>query len=318
MKELKGIDIFKFLMAFCVIAIHAPEYLFPEERIYPNMFNWIIRLAVPFFFIASGFLMQQRLNTLHKPEQKRNYLFQRAKHLITIWSLWTIIYFPLTLWGFSHSDMSLDTFILGFIVSGHGFYAQPLWFVYSMAIITCLYGLFYPIPRRDMVFLIIFLCFTITKYYLSDIPALKQMLTFALGGGLPMLIGFLLGRKTPSLFQHSLCIIYFLIILITSFCMFYLGLSLSEIIGGLGVFSMSLYLGKTISFDTFLLRKLSIWIFYIHMYVIMIMMVMIRSFNLEMSRYFTLFIVCIITCIISFFLVTLSKWEQFKFLRNLS
>lgn len=46
-----GIDIIKFIMSFAVITIHAPEYLWPNERNYYWLIDWLIRLAVPFFLL---------------------------------------------------------------------------------------------------------------------------------------------------------------------------------------------------------------------------------------------------------------------------
>lgn len=97
-KDFKGIDITKFVMSFAVIAIHAPEFLWPENRTYPFLIDWIIRLAVPFFFISSGFLVQKKIILLDKSLQKR-YLRSRSIKLFRIWSLWLLIYLPLSIWG---------------------------------------------------------------------------------------------------------------------------------------------------------------------------------------------------------------------------
>lgn len=131
-------------MAFAVIAIHAPEYLWPEEREHSFLVEWIIRLAVPYFFICSGFLVAKKLSAIESIKAKRNYLRSRACRLFMIWGCWTAVYIPLTFWGLFKNKGSFSevfaTFFKDIFLTGHSIYSQQLWFVYSMAIITLLWA----------------------------------------------------------------------------------------------------------------------------------------------------------------------------------
>lgn len=133
-----GIDVIKFIMAFAVVSIHAPEYLWPEARVYPEFFRWFIRLAVPFFFIVSGFLIQGKLDTMNGIEEQSTYLRKRSLHIFRIWCVWLLIYLPLTVWGNLHSNAPVSEIVRNYfenvVFTGRSLYAQPLWFLYSMAI----------------------------------------------------------------------------------------------------------------------------------------------------------------------------------------
>ncbi|MFT4219069.1 MAG: acyltransferase [Microbacterium sp.] len=91
------LDLLRLIAAFFVVAIHSnPLYSFPVE------FRWglegIARFAVPFFFLASGFLVQQRLDAIADRAGQWAYL---RNHLIRIGGLylaWYLIYFA-AMWG---------------------------------------------------------------------------------------------------------------------------------------------------------------------------------------------------------------------------
>ena len=54
--------------------------------------NGICRMAVPIFFLISGYLLMYRLNiTKNKKEYIKNYF----KRLIKLYIIWTIIYLPI-------------------------------------------------------------------------------------------------------------------------------------------------------------------------------------------------------------------------------
>ena len=50
-------------MAFAVILIHFPPVSDIGHEIYPEVIRWLIRLAVPFFFIVSGYFAYKIINS---------------------------------------------------------------------------------------------------------------------------------------------------------------------------------------------------------------------------------------------------------------
>lgn len=89
-----GIDLVKFICSLLVVIIHTAPFssdLMPYGD-YLNVFftQYICRLAVPFFFVSSGFLLFNKLE-IHNPNSDRIkiYIFRMLRHYGT----WTILLF---------------------------------------------------------------------------------------------------------------------------------------------------------------------------------------------------------------------------------
>lgn len=95
-KNYYGLDIVKFISAFLVIAIHTAPLLEISERANFIFVQVIARIAVPFFFITSGFLffrkvdMSREWNDYENIRYLKHYLFR----IFRIYALWTIVYLP--------------------------------------------------------------------------------------------------------------------------------------------------------------------------------------------------------------------------------
>ena len=57
-----GIDLFKLLMSICVIAIHTHPLKNCTNQIINLLFSKTVNLAVPFFFLASGFFLAFKMD----------------------------------------------------------------------------------------------------------------------------------------------------------------------------------------------------------------------------------------------------------------
>lgn len=103
-----NLDILKVIMAFLVIALH----IFPVSKIGGiqglisyEIASGITRIAVPTFFLISGFFLRNKLND-------KAYLWKYAKRILLLYVVWQIIYLPdlyrfYTLGWFSHTSMVL-------------------------------------------------------------------------------------------------------------------------------------------------------------------------------------------------------------------
>lgn len=88
-KQYYGIDLMKFICAIFVVEIHVP----PLKDISP-FFNYILgdylgRLAVPFFFIASGYFLFRKTNYDYF-DQRISFLYVRK--ILRIYLIWTFLY----------------------------------------------------------------------------------------------------------------------------------------------------------------------------------------------------------------------------------
>ncbi len=76
-KQYVGIDIFKFVFAICVVAIHSSVFYSVEvlkNCVYPLLFN----AAVPFFFVVSGFFVSEKIKKNELNIKKYEYrLFEK-------------------------------------------------------------------------------------------------------------------------------------------------------------------------------------------------------------------------------------------------
>lgn len=134
--QISGIDLGKYIMAIAVVAIHVD---FCAVTHFPQLIIWFINLAVPFFFVTSGFIMKREMTSKSRAEIKQ-YLKIRSRRILKLFSLWILIYLPISLIELFYFKPPLDKFLLTFftnlLVNGEVAYAWPLWFLYSLLLTT--------------------------------------------------------------------------------------------------------------------------------------------------------------------------------------
>ena len=59
-KNYNSIDLFKLIMAVCVVAIHTNPLYKCDNKIIVNIYNTVVGAANPFFFLSSGFLIGKK------------------------------------------------------------------------------------------------------------------------------------------------------------------------------------------------------------------------------------------------------------------
>lgn len=98
--EYNSIDIFKFICAFLIITIHASPLSSFSLTADFYLVHVIARVAVPFFYAASGFLLFKKISfengkVLFTKENK-NVIFKFVKHITIMYVVWSAIY--LVIW----------------------------------------------------------------------------------------------------------------------------------------------------------------------------------------------------------------------------
>lgn len=270
----QGVDYVKFIMALCVVAIHVDSASCVLTHWSPCVV-WLIRLAVPFFFISSGFLLARKLEKLSESAERRKAVFRRAVRIFRIFACWLMIYLPITIYLDINDGRTLAYDIVGYIgrvvISGDSEYAYPLWFLYSMAIVLTIYGVFYKFRHIEwllwFVFALILAANTLQPWedsWNNSLLGLFNMLTRrTLGGGVYIMSGLLLYqcRFIPSV-GLSLSLIA------VSVLLFVMQLPYWELCGGVALFAIALRIGKSGGTSSSWWRSMSMWIYYLHMYVI--------------------------------------------------
>lgn len=95
-KQYNSLDIAKFIAAILIIIIHANPFSSYSSVLSYSFRNIIAVIAVPFFFITSGFLFFTKLNSLGQEEQK-TYFKSYIKRLCIMYLLWSAVYFVFVL-----------------------------------------------------------------------------------------------------------------------------------------------------------------------------------------------------------------------------
>lgn len=136
-----AIDLGKFICAVFIIMIHvAPFGITDTGSIYYylnyGIRHYIARIAVPFFFICSGYFLYRKtsLSTFNIYHSKK-YVF----HILKLYFIWSIIYLPIVIYGIYKSQNSYLHSIAGYIhsVIFTGSYTH-LWYLNGLIVAVCL------------------------------------------------------------------------------------------------------------------------------------------------------------------------------------
>lgn len=138
-KNYYGLDIAKFVSAFLVICVHTAPL--KDINADANFFlvQILARLAVPLFFVISGFLFFSKLDTAREWNDYENkarlkhYLFRLGK----LYLIWTILYLPfsfLLLRGERFSAEALLGYARDFFFNGSYYH---LWFLPALMLAVC-------------------------------------------------------------------------------------------------------------------------------------------------------------------------------------
>lgn len=137
-----NIDIAKVVFAIFVVAIHTLQpftaTLSSEAR---HIVTALLSLAVPFFFVASGFLLGNKLNSTNR-EGQLAYLKKWIYRIGRLYLFWTLIYLPYAIYGFSIENLgfikSLAIYTRNILLVGENFWSWPLWYLLAMFVAGCI------------------------------------------------------------------------------------------------------------------------------------------------------------------------------------
>lgn len=156
-----SIDLFKFIMAIVVIAIHTNPLESCTNRDLLKVYYFVTELAVPFFFLASGFLLAEKMNWPYANNtDNANRLLKYLLKIIKMYLIWTAVYLPLAVYHFISSGTSPINAILlylrGFFFIGEQYNSWPLWYLLStIYALLAIYILLYGIKKSTTVSLIL-------------------------------------------------------------------------------------------------------------------------------------------------------------------
>ncbi len=198
-----GLDITKFIMAICVIAIHTNPFIQSNNAIVLKIFDCFTSIAVPFFFIASGYLLQMKI--WHAaPSEETDIIILQLKRMLKLYLVWSAVYFPLAVAEYAKGEYSLLKAVLiyikDFVFVGQHYNSWMLWYllstIYALIAILFLRKAKIKTERILVIALVIFIisilidAIKMTDNTNSIIMLLKTFFKYTIGNG-RLLRGFL-------------------------------------------------------------------------------------------------------------------------------
>lgn len=94
MKQYIAIDITRVIAAILVITVHTdPLFHYSQDGNY-FLVSVLARIAVPFFFVTSGFFFASKIRINHSLKEDLSQVIPVISRLIKLYFIWTLIYFP--------------------------------------------------------------------------------------------------------------------------------------------------------------------------------------------------------------------------------
>lgn len=135
-----GIDVAKLLMAFVVVEIHARPFGLLDGLVGALLVT-VENVAVPFFFIASGFLCFRGLSEndiVGRDAPKAGRARRTALRLLRLYATWLLLFVPVSAFGSWLSGWgvvkSVAMWLRGALLVGETVFSWPLWYLLAAAV----------------------------------------------------------------------------------------------------------------------------------------------------------------------------------------
>ena len=219
-----GIDLMKFLAAILVVAIHTRPFYDIDYRLGFVVENILTRIAVPFFFISSGYFFADKILSLPTIEQKRKVLINFLWRITQLYLLWSLIYLPYDLYYLYKDTSSIRqvffTYLRQFFVIGSHFH---FWYLPALIYSTLLVYFFIELKRFKTLLIICVLLYLVGilgdsyfgllsqdtllyKNYAFFLHYFTSMRTFVFFGAIFVALGAIIAWYKPHFTQKRLLI----------------------------------------------------------------------------------------------------------------
>lgn len=143
MKRYNAIDLARIIAAVLVICVHTdPLFHYSSTGNY-FLVTVLARLAVPFFFVTSGFFFGNKIKLGHSSESELPILLPVIKRLIALYIAWTMMYLPIQIYAWTRSGGSWSYWLT---------YLQKLFFEGSYYTLWYLTGLIFAMAFSYLLF----------------------------------------------------------------------------------------------------------------------------------------------------------------------
>lgn len=131
-----AIDFLKFIMSLLVVGIHTHVTSIISSGIIKDAADFILGLAVPYFFICSGYFLYKYVNdsSIFDKDGLVKYLLK----IVRLYIVWTLIFLPSTIYCYIYDGLNakqaIFAFIRGLLLIGEHTYSWPLWYLLAVIV----------------------------------------------------------------------------------------------------------------------------------------------------------------------------------------
>lgn len=134
-KKYGAVDVAKYVSALLVVCIHTYPFYEVSPVLNTYWIQTVCRLAVPFFFVVSGFFFFRKI-VKGDEESNKEALINYEKRLGKIYLTWTVIYLPYTIWDYAHANFHIYhifAYLRDVLLNGSYYH---LWFLPALMLAT--------------------------------------------------------------------------------------------------------------------------------------------------------------------------------------
>lgn len=131
-----SIDLGKFVMALCVIAIHTFPLQNCTNPVILTIYDSCMEAAVPFFCLATGYLLAVRMQWPYNSQESIDIVRKYLLKIIKLYLIWSAIYFPLAVHNYIVTGrpfmLSVLNYVQGLVFVGEHYNSWMLWYLLSV------------------------------------------------------------------------------------------------------------------------------------------------------------------------------------------
>lgn len=318
-KQYNGLDVLKFCAALAVVSIHCTSYHYTFFRQY--FVDSLFTIAVPFFFVCSGFFFSRIINSGNKDR-----FITYIKKLLLMYLFWSIIGLPSMLYNLYMSFPGQYSFWILMLIRSFFLTGSSGVFWYLLAMIIASVVMYHFLSKKQNALLLFISCtgfiIGLIWEYCGDSNPIFIFFNYIWGNsknffmqGLPfMCLGYYLSKSKRVFSKRFLyCALFFSIILKQIEYNFFVRNGLAQII----ICIFLLEIGTQVTFPigekkAILLRELSSCIYFIHFLVIL-------PFDFYLHRpWYIDYSVTLMICVVTYFIIKAANSSFLNTVFNIS
>lgn len=142
-KQYNGLDVVKFILAVFVAMRHIIQVFFTtDSRAHLLIGSWLSNLAVPAFFVISGFFLFRKVEA-DRPD--RQVIAGYCKRTLLLYVVWSVLYLPIDWYNWANGESSVREGVLSYLQS----------FFFSSSIVQLWY-----LPALTVAAFLVWFCYT--------------------------------------------------------------------------------------------------------------------------------------------------------------